>query len=117
MIDILMTVDRFKYIFSQIKRFFCAPKAGQLYPGAKINGELFTGYNDIDIPVSPYKNIFLLDGQCISILFDNTDEKAPGLVIKNDGIYFSTGDEFMPIVQITKNDNGTYTINNNTNNS
>ena len=115
MAESLITLDNIKYIIAQMQAYFMAPFARQLTPGAKINGVLFNGYNDISIPSDPTRNIELLANNSVSILFDNDSEAR--MVMKNDGIYFDEagdGTKMLPIIQITKESSGKYSIVNNT---
>lgn len=105
-----LTVDYAKKMIKQMLRYLTAKAAKQLLPGAKINGVLFTGARDIEVPVSLTEDVLLTETQFIKILWDNNG--PAGLVIRNDGIYFSDGNNLYSIVTITEN-NGSFTISSN----
>lgn len=110
------TWDDVKEILRQIRGAFCAIASMRLAPGAKINGVLFDGTHDINIPVSLTDHVFLSSGQVIFLSFEDRPAGAsndiPGFVLSNTGLYFSPGDggDLVPLITATKNLDGTFTI-------
>ena len=106
-----LTVDYFKKSIAQMKRYLVAFGAKRLIPGAKINGVLFNGAADVEVPVSTVRDVILTEGQFIKILWDN-DGNA-GLVLKRDGVFFTDGTNLYSIVTVTEDGNGGFNINSN----
>ena len=107
----LITIENIKYIIKQMSATFCAPFAQKLSPGAKLNGILFDGTNDITIPNSPITNIELTSAHSVSILYDG--ETNARTVMMGDGIYFYDGTNLYNLIKVTKNTDGTFTITSN----
>lgn len=104
----LITIENIKYIIKQLSASFVAPFAQKLTPGAKLNGVMFDGTNDITVPNSPITNIELTDKHSVSILFDGTTNAR--MVMMCDGLYFYDGTKLYDLIKVTKNADGTFTV-------
>lgn len=109
------TWDDIKDLLTQFRGAFCSIASMRLRPGAKINGVLFDGTHDIDIPNSLQKPVFLTAGQMMGICYEDTGdgEPCPGWVFQNDGIYFTPDgslENAVPVVTAVKNQDGTFTV-------
>lgn len=116
MSDNFTTWSDLQEILKQIRGRFCSIASRRLSPGAKINGVLFDGSHDIQVPVSLSDHVFLSSGQVLFISFEDRPAGAsndiPGFVLSNTGLYFSPGDggDLVPLITATKNQDGTFTI-------
>jgi hypothetical protein len=111
MAEKLITLDNIKYIIKQMQAHFQSPFARRLKPGAKINGILFDGGNDISVPTLPTKNIELTAECSVSIMF--SDSSNARMVMANNGLYFWDGSALTNIIKVTQNTDGTYSISSN----
>jgi hypothetical protein len=111
MITDVLTVANMKHIIEYMQAHFQAPFARKLLPGAKINGILFDGYNDVSVPVLPTKNIELTADCSVSIMFAN--DSTARMVMARNGLYFWNGTELTPLIKVSKNTDGTFSITSN----
>ena len=106
-----LTIEDVMGIIADFRTNLIAPVASKLSPGGKINGVLFDGTADIEVAPACSKDIELLAGKHIGILYDNNDDDAPGLILTHDGLYFHDGTNWIAVIRVERNaSTGAFTI-------